>query len=163
MHAALEAHWEAVKRILRYLQSTKTYGLHIRPMPSLTLSAFMILIGLVVLLIVVLRVDILSISALISFLGNLANKAQLVGLPLRLSIRLLLIVLLNSFGFYRYCLRLFFHWLTLLCYGVIILALLIWLPTRCTMLVPNIEIDYHFIREKVAAKTIRVQFVSSKN
>ncbi|GAA0167912.1 transmembrane signal receptor [Lithospermum erythrorhizon] len=40
MHAPLEAHWDAVKRILRYLQSTQDLGLHLRPMTLYSLTAF---------------------------------------------------------------------------------------------------------------------------
>jgi histone deacetylase 1/2 len=35
-----EPHWSAVKRILRYVRHTAAFGLHLRPAPSGTLSAF---------------------------------------------------------------------------------------------------------------------------
>jgi hypothetical protein len=40
LHAPRDAHWSAVKRILCYVRSTVTYGLHLRPAPSGMLSAF---------------------------------------------------------------------------------------------------------------------------
>jgi histone deacetylase 1/2 len=39
LHAPRDAHWSAVKRILRYVCSTITYGLHLRPVLSCVLSA----------------------------------------------------------------------------------------------------------------------------
>ena len=40
LHAPREPHLTAVKRILRYVRSTASYGLHLRPAPSGVLSAF---------------------------------------------------------------------------------------------------------------------------
>ena len=40
MHAPTEDHWSAVKRILRYLQDTASYGLHITQDSSLSLHGF---------------------------------------------------------------------------------------------------------------------------
>ena len=40
MHAPIEDHWSAVKRILRYLQATTTYGLHITRDSPLSLHGF---------------------------------------------------------------------------------------------------------------------------
>jgi histone deacetylase 1/2 len=40
LHAPREPHLTAVKHILRYVRSTATYGLHLRPAPSGVLSAF---------------------------------------------------------------------------------------------------------------------------
>jgi histone deacetylase 1/2 len=40
LHAPREPHLTAVKRILRYVRSTALYGLHLRPAPSSVLSAF---------------------------------------------------------------------------------------------------------------------------
>jgi histone deacetylase 1/2 len=40
MHAPTEDHWSAVKRILRYLQATATYGLHITRDSPLSLHGF---------------------------------------------------------------------------------------------------------------------------
>ena len=40
MHQPLQSHWQVVKRILRYLQGTLSYGIHIAPCPSLNLFAF---------------------------------------------------------------------------------------------------------------------------
>jgi hypothetical protein len=40
MHAPTEDHWAAVKRILRYLQATTSYGLHITRDSSLSLHGF---------------------------------------------------------------------------------------------------------------------------
>jgi histone deacetylase 1/2 len=40
LQAPRDTHWSAVKRILRYIRLTVSYGLHIRPHPSGVLSAF---------------------------------------------------------------------------------------------------------------------------
>ena len=48
LHTPRDTHWSAVKRILRYVRSTTSYGLHLQPAPSGSLSAFLMLIGLVV-------------------------------------------------------------------------------------------------------------------
>ena len=40
MSNSLEAHWKAVKRILRYLRGTLNYGLHLRTSPALELVGF---------------------------------------------------------------------------------------------------------------------------
>ena len=40
MHVPTEDHWSAVKRILRYLQATTTYGLHIIRDSPLSLHGF---------------------------------------------------------------------------------------------------------------------------
>ena len=40
LHAPRDSHWTAVKRILRYIRFTSSYGLHLQPAPSGVLSAF---------------------------------------------------------------------------------------------------------------------------
>ena len=40
MHNPLEAHWKAVKRILRYLGGTLTYDLHLTRSPHLNITAY---------------------------------------------------------------------------------------------------------------------------
>ncbi|XP_071683604.1 uncharacterized protein [Lolium perenne] len=40
LHTPRDTHWAAVKRILRYVRSTLSHGLHIRPNPSGVLSAY---------------------------------------------------------------------------------------------------------------------------
>ncbi|GLT69637.1 hypothetical protein SLA2020_417730 [Shorea laevis] len=40
MHSPTNAHWQAVKRVLRYLNGTKFHGLLIRPQTSLSLHGF---------------------------------------------------------------------------------------------------------------------------
>ncbi|KAJ9541409.1 hypothetical protein OSB04_027915 [Centaurea solstitialis] len=40
MHAPTEAHWNAIKPIIRYLQGTSDYGLHLSPAPNLSLLAY---------------------------------------------------------------------------------------------------------------------------
>ena len=40
MHNPQHHHWNAVKRILRYLASTTTHGLHLQRLSQLTLNAF---------------------------------------------------------------------------------------------------------------------------
>jgi cytochrome b561 len=67
--------------------------------PLLLYMALQMQIGLVVLMIASLRVAILSFLVRHRFLGNPASNAQLLAPLLRLSIKLLLMVLLKSFGF----------------------------------------------------------------
>jgi hypothetical protein len=40
LHVPRDTHWSAVKRILRYIRLTVSYGLHLRPNPSGVLSAY---------------------------------------------------------------------------------------------------------------------------
>ena len=40
MHQPLQSHWQAVKRLLRYLKGTITFGLHLRPSSNFNLYAF---------------------------------------------------------------------------------------------------------------------------
>ena len=40
MHQPLQTHWQAVKRLLRYLKGTITFGLHLRPPTNFNLYAF---------------------------------------------------------------------------------------------------------------------------
>ena len=40
LQAPRDTHWAAVKRILRYVQFTVSFGMHIRPTPSRVLSAY---------------------------------------------------------------------------------------------------------------------------
>jgi histone deacetylase 1/2 len=40
LHSPRDTHWSAVKRILRYVHYTPTYGLHLRPASSGLFSAF---------------------------------------------------------------------------------------------------------------------------
>lgn len=40
LHAPRTSHWPAMKRILRYIRFTASYGLHLHPAPSCVLSAF---------------------------------------------------------------------------------------------------------------------------
>ena len=40
LHAPTDVHWSAVKRILRYVSLTASFGLHLRPSSSGVLSAF---------------------------------------------------------------------------------------------------------------------------
>ena len=40
MHAPIESHWTAVKRILRYLRGTTSHGLHITRSSSSALHGF---------------------------------------------------------------------------------------------------------------------------
>lgn len=40
LHSPRDSHWSAVKRILRYVRFTASYGLHLQPAPSGVISAF---------------------------------------------------------------------------------------------------------------------------
>lgn len=40
MHQPTEAHWQAVKRILRYLKGTASYGIALTPSSDLSLSCY---------------------------------------------------------------------------------------------------------------------------
>jgi len=98
MHAPI-SHWVAVKRILRYLKGTTSYGFHITRGSSFALHGFTDADWLVVLMIVSLRAAILYFLVRRRFLGNPASNALLLAPLLRLSIKPLLMVPLKSFGF----------------------------------------------------------------
>jgi hypothetical protein len=87
MHVPIDAYWAVVKRILRYLKGTVSFGLQITCNSSFTLHDLQMLFGLVMLMIVSQQVVILSILVIHQFLGNQANNVQLLDLRLRLSIR----------------------------------------------------------------------------
>jgi len=99
MHAPTDSHWTAVKRILRYLKGTTSYGFHITRGSLLLYMALQMQIGLVVLMIASLRAAILSFLVRHRFLENPASNALLFAPLLRLSIKPLLMVPLKSFGF----------------------------------------------------------------
>ncbi|XP_022023493.1 uncharacterized mitochondrial protein AtMg00810-like [Helianthus annuus] len=40
MHAPMNSHWQALKRIIRYLQGTTSYGLTLEPSSSVTMTAY---------------------------------------------------------------------------------------------------------------------------
>ncbi|XP_035845876.1 uncharacterized mitochondrial protein AtMg00810-like [Helianthus annuus] len=40
MHAPMHSHWQALKRIIRYLQGTTSYGLTLEPSSSVTMTAY---------------------------------------------------------------------------------------------------------------------------
>jgi hypothetical protein len=80
MHVPTENHWAAVKRILRYLQATTFYGLHITRDSSLSFHGSLMLIGLTIFLIENQQVVILCILVLPLFHGNPGNNTLLLGL-----------------------------------------------------------------------------------
>ena len=133
MHDPTDSHWAAVKHILRYLKGTTSYGFHITRGSSFALHGFIDddWAGMIASL----RVAILSFLIRRRFLGNLASNAQLLAPLLRLSIKLLLMVPLKSFGF-NTCEQICrFPQSLLLPFGVIILVLPISQPILYSMLV----------------------------
>ena len=120
MHAPTDSHWGAVKRILRYLRGTTTYGLHITHSSSFALHGFTDADGQVVLMITSPQVVISSSLIRLLSLGNLASNEQLLAPLPKLSIKPWLMALLRLSGFSIYCEICRFSLPLLLPFGVII-------------------------------------------
>jgi hypothetical protein len=87
MHAPTDSHSTVVKRILRYLKGTTSYGFYITRGSSCALHGFTGADWMVVLMITSLRVAILSFLVRRQFHGNPASNAELLASLLKLSIK----------------------------------------------------------------------------
>jgi len=87
MHAPTDSHWTVVKRILRYVKGTTSYGFHFTRGSSFVLHGFTSADWLVVLIIASLRVATLSSLVKHRFHGNPASNAQLLASLMKLSIK----------------------------------------------------------------------------
>ena len=117
-------------------------------------------IGQVVLMIVSLRVVILSFLVRHRFLGNLASNAQLLAPPQRLSIKpwLMALLRLSSFSIYWEMHILSNFAPTLWCdnLGATYLSTNSIFHARTK----HVEVDYHFVRDRVEKKEIKSHFIS---
>ena len=105
----------------------------------------------------------MSFLAPISFIGPLANNTQLHAPALNLNIALLLRLPSNYFGFNLCSMTLVFFSLHPPPFGVTIL-----MPHNSANLAfhactKHIKVDYHFVRDKVIAKTLVVYFIFDKD
>jgi len=152
MHAPTDFHWAAVKHILRYLKGTTSYGFHMTRGSSFALHGFT-------------NADwagILSFLVRRRFLGNPASNALLLAPLRRLSIKPLLMVQVI--------------WLQYLLTDLqvpSVSAPTIWCDNLgATYLSANpifhartkhVEVDYHFVHDRVAKKEIQIHFVPSRD
>jgi hypothetical protein len=164
MHAPRDTHWTAVKRILRYLKFSISHGLLIRPCPSFRLAAFSDAdwAGC--------PDDRKSTSGYCTFLGpNLlswtskkqptvsrsSTEAEYKALANASAELQWIQYLLHELGVYLSSPPILF------CdnIGATNLSSNLVLHARTK----HIEIDYHFVRERVALQTLTVKFLSSKD
>ena len=137
MHKPTLTHWQAVKRLLRYLKHTIQFGLQIYRSSCHTLQAFS-------------DADwagdkddrrstgsFVSSLAKTSFPGVVANKLQLLDQVLKQSTKLWRTLLLNLSGFYLFSKNLVFRYQLPLCFGVTILVQPIYPPIQFFMLAPS--------------------------
>lgn len=102
MSHPLETHWKAVKRILRYLKGTLSYGLELKPAPSLEFSIWLHIVmqigGVMWMIEDQLPGTAYSLVPIL-FPGVQRNKHLLLGPLLKLSIEVWLMLLQSCYGF----------------------------------------------------------------
>ncbi|KAL2461833.1 putative mitochondrial protein [Abeliophyllum distichum] len=99
IHRPTMEHWNAAKRLLRYLCGTLTHGLFLHKENPISLHAFLDADWAGNKDDYTSRVPILSILVVIPFLGHPRNSVQLLGHPQKLSIDQLPLLLQKSIGF----------------------------------------------------------------
>jgi len=164
MHAPTESRWAAVKRILRYLKGTSSYGIHLTRGSSLSLHGFTDAdwAGSVD--------DRKSTSGYIVFLGTTpvswkSGKQRTVA---RSSAEAEYKALADGTAEV-----LWLHYLlTNLCFSPSSVTTIWCNNLGATYLSANpifhartkhVEVDYHFVRDRVAKKEIQIHFISSKD
>lgn len=163
MHAPKLPHWQVVKYIFQYLKHFASLGLHIKPCSKYTLHAFLDFNGQVVQMIGD-PDDIAFLLAQISSIGAKKKKRKwFLVLALRqykaltnTTTEILWVQsLLRDLGIYLHLPH------TLWCDNL-----------RATYLSSNailhsrtkhIEVDFHFVRDRVLAKSLNVSFISSRD
>jgi Reverse transcriptase (RNA-dependent DNA polymerase) len=163
MHSPTDEHWHGVKRILRYLKDTLSYGIYIRTISSFELhaysdvdwagypddrrstSGFCIFLGSNLLSWVSKKQSTVSKSSTEAEYRSMAGACtELIWLQLLLELHVPLTSNLDlwcdDLGGTFLASNLVFHART-----------------------KHIKIDYHFVRERVASKTLDVRFISSKD
>ncbi|XP_019184154.1 PREDICTED: uncharacterized protein LOC109179038 [Ipomoea nil] len=164
MHASTTTHWTDLKRVLRFVKGTLQFGLHISKSDSLVVHAFLDSDwgGCLV--------DRKSTSGFAVYLGNnmiswvcrkqktlarLSTEAEYKGLVDASADATWLVSLLAEMGVWLpspprlWCDNL---GATYLCVNLVFHA-----RTK------HVEIDYHFVRNKVASRDLAVQFISTKD
>jgi Reverse transcriptase (RNA-dependent DNA polymerase) len=157
MHSPTDEHWNGVKRILRAPYPMDFISALI---PHLSFTHNLMLIGLDALMITARLRGFVSLLVPIYFLGGPRSNPLFLNLARRLNIEA--------------CTELI--WLQQLLLELHVLLIsnpVLWCDNlEVTFLASNsvfhartkhIEIDYHFVREKVASKTLDVRFISSKD
>lgn len=121
--------------------------------------------GLVMFQIIVPPLNVLFFLAHLPSLGLPKSMQPFHNLLQMLNIILLLTLLLIYTGCDNYYVISIFFSLILMSYDMIIYLLFFQVVTLCFMLArtKHIEIDYHFVQEKVARKDIIVRYISSKD
>jgi len=164
MHAPTESHWAVVKRILRYLKGTSSYGIHLTHGSSLSLHGFTYAdwawsVD-----------DRKSISRYIDFLGTtpVSWKSVKQHTIARSSTKVEYKALVDGTGEVLWLCYL----LTDLCFSPSYVTTIWCNNLGATYLSTNLifhartkhfEVDYHFVRNQVAKKKIQIRFISSKD
>lgn len=138
MSSPLDSHWQAVKRILRYV-GTNDMGLHLQQSKFLELSALCDADRVLTQLIGALQLIFASILVPTSFLGFPRSNLSFRDPPQRQSIAPLLLQLLRSLGYSHCCPSYMFLALPHLLWFIAITSTLSpLLPIQCCTLEPNI-------------------------